>query len=651
MPMLFMHAKIAPPHSHPNDELLYNRNCYRYLINLNIGSHLRGDFFPEELNVIMNIAGQREELFDESFRYGDYYTAFFRVIENNPEQYYEQAAQSPDRETLVEELDDFFISIFLNPNRNLEKTYEEFAGILEDLKPSTKSTQRVLAQSISGRGKIRINQSAITPAMADSFSEQIKLFIGDEFKPQHTTSFASRRSYSYNHEDLESEIRMGTIAQRSGSKLQIAPLAKIFLEAQKRQAERNQRNLDELPITHVYFNLLPRDGNDVPGIPERKCTRLIERLEDSADNVAVITLPARHGLMSFKHINTTKQRLSYNQVKAEFLEIALEVPGTQRTVKDFHISPRIRQLLFGDDPHRGMEKLIDQSFAGFGIQPGATLSKSMRQAIWFHFINYEIPELVRQKLQPVTYNFTCQTGIDRGGSASAYFNLIRSFHSPHPLSKQDFLCALHAGPLVVRARGMNQHINKIWNAVNAYVNQHYAELKADPQKAWLIEWRDFNCPPQRINKLFKQRVRENIRELETQAPSERIQVALRILKLLQLRIEAQGNDRIAMCHELAVRVPQLIADPENQKNQQRCLQIAHGLSAKYPRLAALMNLVKNLVRLCWPSAPSFKQSLASYHAIKNREIERLIRQQQSQPKADTNEQIVQSEPESTKPQP
>src|SRR5690606_4438159 len=119
--------------------------------------------------------------------------------------------------------------------------------------------------------------------------------------------------------------------------------------------------------------------------------------------------------------------------------------------------------------------------------PDFQISPAQRQAVWFHFNKFELPNYIIQTLQPESINFSCKDAIDRGGVSSAYYNLVKSFETDHPLSREEFDQALHAAPAMVKGRGMNHHLKMIWNTVDAYVNANYQAIYEDPQKAWLIE--------------------------------------------------------------------------------------------------------------------------------------------------------------------
>ncbi|WP_392537209.1 hypothetical protein [Legionella sp. 227] len=203
-------------------------------------------------------------------------------------------------------------------------------------------------------------------------------------------------------------------------------------------------------------------------------------------------------------------------------------------VKDFHISKRVREKVFRNEDGKYtpetetkiINDLLDRSFKALGYSQDTVLSDAQRQAVWFHFLKYELTNHIIESLNPKSINFTCKDAIDRGGVASAYFNLMKSFEKTTekeakagimkvPMSREEFEQALHAAPTMVKGRGMNHHIDLIWNAIDAYVNEHYDQLINNKDQAWLIEWRDYNCPHERVDALLEKRLGECKTELST----------------------------------------------------------------------------------------------------------------------------------------
>jgi hypothetical protein len=85
---------------------------------------------------------------------------------------------------------------------------------------------------------------------------------------------------------------------------------------------------------------------------------------------------------------------------------------------------------------------------------------------------------------------SCKDGIDRGGVASAYYNIMKALELNLPFEKNEFFRALHAAPSLVKGRGMNDHIGSLWNAVNIYC--HNPKNNNIPD--WLRVWVRDNAP-------------------------------------------------------------------------------------------------------------------------------------------------------------
>ncbi|CAM3026256.1 Uncharacterised protein [Legionella steigerwaltii] len=232
-------------------------------------------------------------------------------------------------------------------------------------------------------------------------------------------------------------------------------------------------------------------------------------------------------------------RLNDKQIETLITAYGGHKPPELTKIKDFHISRRIREKIFCDkngkySPETEAEilnDLIEKSFKAVRKpdQQSDRLSDAERQAVYFHFIKYELPNHILTSLKPKSFNFTCKDAIDRGGVASAYYNLIKSFEPSREfsMSREEFEQALHAAPTMVKGRGMNHHIKLLWNAVDAYVTANYEQLKNDESKAWLIEWRDFNCPHARADRLLTQRIKEckddlaaALADLKARAPAD-----------------------------------------------------------------------------------------------------------------------------------
>ncbi len=472
---------------------LHNENCCSYLKLVSLNSSAVLALLSPDL--LSELTHTQENTFNPSTSYGNLYTRFFDEVEEKIDRMLQEAPDSKN------ELNRFLISLYENNNKILEHTYETIKHITGAQRPISRNLEASIEHHVRDQGT-RIN--ATSPAVEGSALGRFNAtWWATKFNPMHTTSLATERHYRWSKEETVKECRFGTQAQRDGKTVRVSPLFKAYLSAKQDPA-------DPEKITHVYINNLARNRTDAEGVKERALSLSLEELDKpgSPCNIAVITLPADKGFLSTNDYKKIKPKHEYSAVKQAFLAIA-----SQDETDDFHMSPKVRSLLFKDQQENLLNGLIDKSFNAMGIKPGSKLSDAERQAVWFHFIKYELANHIIETLKPTTLNFSCKDAIDRGGVSSAYYNLMKSFNTPQPMSREEFDCALHAAPTMVKARGMNHHVIRIWNAVNQYVNNNQAALINNPDKAWLIEWRDLNCPHARIEGLLKQRVSECIAEL------------------------------------------------------------------------------------------------------------------------------------------
>ena len=167
------------------------------------------------------------------------------------------------------------------------------------------------------------------------------------------------------------------------------------------------------------------------------------------------------------------------------------------------------------------------------------------------------------------------------------------------MSRAEFDRALHAAPTMVKARGMNHHLKLIWNAVDSYINANYEEVKKDSKQAWLVEWRDSNCPHARAEALLKLRIQQTKDELtqtksDCSSRADAIKKGLDILELVQQQsISGVSGKRLLL--EVVTRTPDVIFNPSNQSNTSRYHELSDKLAIKYPRLQILVGLMKYLL--------------------------------------------------------
>ncbi|QMT60284.1 hypothetical protein [Legionella sp. PC997] len=321
-------------------------------------------------------------------------------------------------------------------------------------------------------------------------------------------------------------------------------------------------------------------------------------------------------LKEIKEQDSDLIHLTDDQAKSMIASSDHTPPGLMK-IKDFHISERIRRKIFKDGGKytheteaKVLKGLLDESFKALGYSEKTELTEAERQAVWFHFVKYQLPNHIIESLNPKSINFSCKDAIDRGGVASAYYNLVKSFNltdseqkkevGNKPMSREEFEEALHAAPTMVKGRGMNHHRKLIWNAVDAYVNAHYNDLKNNSDKAWLIEWRDYNCPHERVESLLKQRLGEGLVEIEEHLRTEQNSPKIKALtqgKMILEEIDQQtklGVSGRRVLLETAVSTTSMSLSPDTQKpeNIDRYQKLYDKLEISFPQLTVLRGLLK-----------------------------------------------------------
>ncbi|WP_133128844.1 hypothetical protein [Legionella nagasakiensis] len=481
----------------------HNLNCFAYLrqIVLNTPDEIKPLFKDKAIQRFF----RNPEPYDPTISYANLYTRFLTHLESQIEKKpgsLLDAFVAKDATHGAEKYRRWINAIYQNRNNILPDTYERFRGAL--------ATRRLVDSRPEERVRTALETSTMsqashehTPKAAGSYLGRLRATTSDTFKPMLTTSIPSTRDYQYTllsraaDESYPQELRFGTQGQRHDNKPRVSPLFKEWL--------RQTQPEDDKKISHVYFNLLGYDRSRYEGLKERELSLALHELEKEHPNIVVITLPADKGLMdqdAFKHTQKNPE-LTTEAAFAEMMDIANG--ESSRPIKDFVISPKAKQLLYGEAAGQPYDKakeaevlarLLHNSFRAMSldINNKTSLSPAQQQAVWFHFTKYEMPQYVLTTLKPDTWNASCKDAIDRGGVASAYLNLIRSFKSLSPMPRDEFEQALHAAAALVKGRGLNHHYEIIWNAIDKYVDANFASLSANPDKAWLIHWRNDNTP-------------------------------------------------------------------------------------------------------------------------------------------------------------
>jgi hypothetical protein len=393
--------------------------------------------------------------------------------------------------------------IYANPNQALERAAEMVKSVLErphrdSAKVEEEIRERMLGKSSSVFGKFanKLNyalghrdRNKTNPQQEGSNLGRLSSMLSRNFKPQMTTSLASVRDYAYKKSfALPVELRFGTQGQFHKGVARVSPLFELWL---KTQAEKFPAQTEQRKVTHIYFNNLARDRIDYEGRREKKLTHQLEELEQRHPNVAVITLPADKGLLNYSLTRKHHKAMSYQDAFNTIRDITTGQSFGQ--IQDFYISPAIKQLLYpAGSENAVVEALLKMSFKKLGLAEARELSYAEIQAVYFHFIKFELTRYIIDTLQPASFNMSCKDAIDRGGVSSAYYNLLQSIESGSPMSRAEFERALHAAPTLVKGRGMNHHIDIIWNAINCYI--HGCQKNGMHIEPWLLEWHAENTP-------------------------------------------------------------------------------------------------------------------------------------------------------------
>jgi len=516
----------------------HNRNCYLYLRVLGekmtpelwelLQNYSQISDFEKRSASDYNFEKRSASDYNNEFAYADLYSSLLKYLEDNVIKFIDYAKRIEqdletnklriefckmdasdkikildriktleDKKSLLEvnksALHEFFYVIYANDNNNLKLTFDAFKFSVPKDQFSSLKKSMIFTPSV--------NKTKM-PVDVGSFTGRAHSTVTRNFKPQQETSHSTIRHYPYQvQHNRPIEIRCGTQGQRHEGNPRVSPLFEQFLDSLKYKFPQHPS-----PIHHIYFNNLGlfRDlSHGIEGKNEKELTLALHGLEDSHDNIAVITLPADEFLMDSDRYKETKVELDYQPTLEEMFKIATHEDSLEQIKHDFYISPKIKAMLYQgsygqysrETEETTIRNLLTKSFNAMGIIDGSQkLSQSQKQAVWFHFIKFELTDYIIEQLKPIGFNIACKDAIDRAGVASAYYNLLKSISLNSPLTREEFDCGIHAAPVMVKGRPINHQINTLWNAVNTYINVSKTEVTHHPKQQWLIEWRDDNKP-------------------------------------------------------------------------------------------------------------------------------------------------------------
>lgn len=301
------------------------------------------------------------------------------------------------------------------------------------------------------------------------------------------------------------EIRIAMQAELIDKKASMNPLFRAWIQYCKEPGA----------ITHVYFCHADYQRKNYEGRRETKLTQALIDFGNEAsvkNKCAVIVLPSAHGIMLQKKIFETGKNTAVYKLFNSFLRVSIN--ANQNTVMrhDFVVSDDVKNYLCGDIKkyNQKITELLKKSFEKFGFSDvenkNTLISIAEAQAIFFDFINNEFKNFVlstvseKNEKKEITHNSTCKHDIDRGWSASLYFNLISSLENKNPITEKSFTESIHAAAQMVKGRDMNSKFLTLWNAIHYYIENKDNNKTTIPD--WLIDWRDLNCPKKRREEIF-----------------------------------------------------------------------------------------------------------------------------------------------------
>lgn len=506
MPKLHQSTKLASGD-------LHNHNAFLFLSQLQkeLGAWLAPLAHNKKYCKLTKLQNQLQKE-DLEYSYGEAYVELCQTLEEELDKCYGEEGKtvSPELSALVRKLYD-------NDNDILKETGALLLPEVLAHRPGAPSHEENLRDFVSASSRHDKHSPYTAGGNLARFSAMVDSnFIAGGLPTLRKYEWSKPRKYSTTMPfNIPTEFRMPTQARRKDDKAQVKKTMLAFMDTLKPSAAE-----DKDKITYVYFNFLAYDKRS--GLSEkifkekqkeRDLSLALGTLEEKK-HVAVITLPADDGLMNKNDFKCHEANISLEVAQQQMLKILRGKPCDEIKITDFHMSDVVRKQLFPTNDktinNPALSYLMRESIKAIigkdAFSKGRQISPAQRQAIWFHLINSQLPQYILYALQPTGFNMSCKDAIDRGGVASAWYNLMQSFMVDRAMSRAEFETALHGACLYVKGRGLNAHINRIWNATNEYVNANMSELENDPKKSWLILWRDMNCPSERIQDVLEKRI-------------------------------------------------------------------------------------------------------------------------------------------------
>lgn len=527
---LINYLDLGYAHLIESDVMLRNINSYEYLYL--IYKNIDKTDSPTLLNGLKKLKDHFKDNseYNSEFKYGNFYTEILKDIEieiigifnlidkfNN----FLPKASQEDKARYTNQLEEIksrltnntnaINAIYINPNFVLQRTMAMIEPVTDIYHRSNAENTQSIITKMMGEPKNRPSNEA-SSVYEGSVRGRMGAFTQSKlgsYNPQMGTNVPSLRKYRYNvGEEHPIELRCGTQGQYAARVPRVNPLFHAWLYTRANSL---------LNHFHVYINnlRLHRKNTLTETFTDMEIplSEELQKLESMYPNIAVVTLPADSGFMHKEMYMNHEKKYAYNDVFNIMHDIAVGRSNNKQT--DFYISDKIKKRIYGvvieneieiynkETESKMIAGLLENSFFKLGFTADSILSDAQLQAVYFHFIKYEVTNFILIMLHPDTFNISCKDGIDRGGVSSLYYNLIKSTElklrnfnensEPEaPFSKEEFFYGLYSAPALVKARALNDHILRLWNVIDAYIdaNNDYCKSKMP----WLIEWRDNNCP-------------------------------------------------------------------------------------------------------------------------------------------------------------
>ncbi len=570
---------------------MHNQNAYAYFCKLKIPKTVLNA--PDEITKLFNeIKKIQQEEYDSKTEYSKLFSKFYELIEKHSS-YFEENPH-----------DDFIISIYENLNDNLHNSFEYIKNIVDSTAPHMEKTEKLVYKLLDDPWHWRITTpSKLYPSKEEWFDRRLKSVQSDTFTPQSRTNLP----FVLQNDSNLKQLHFGTQVRVVKNKIQIPKTFELFIKAKENKRE-----------THLYINNLGLDREQVnssilstikrtlkqEGMREYLFTKKLHELEEKEkekekekhENLYVVTLPADHGEMHHDYYKITNKYLPIAKIKSDILDV-LNNPSNinkpnSKNIKDFYLGEKVREKLYKDNNNQEFhERLLIKSLKTLGLDNKEELSIAEKQAVHFHLFKYELTKEIINAVNPSSMNFSCKDAIDRGKASYAYFNLMKSIDEEKPWNMDQFNEALHGTSAMVKGRGMNKHHAITWNVIDVYVNGKYAKLKNDDKLKWIIEWRDLNCPKERVNKLLADRIKQAEQEFQLE-PQESIYN--KVLKIVKDTKSSSSNYNKVLLTVLATCMA-IKNFPNNEEENSRRLQTIQKIPESNSTFSYLKGLALKLL--------------------------------------------------------